>query len=140
MTTTFNFPETDIIGCRFPTVTGRNGEIEVDKTSKEYFYKLLPGMNKPRCGDFVVVSCQNGFQVCVVTTLNATSRFDDMAYAVGTVNVRAYMEELERQKRKKALHAALLQKKKELEEAVTWDMLAERSPEFKSLLDAYRNL
>ena len=140
MTTTFNFPETDVIGCRFPVETGRNGKIVVDNTSKEYFYKLLPGMDKPRQGDFVVVSCRNGFQVCVVTTLNALSHFDDMAYVVGTVNVRAYLEELERQERKKALHAELLKKKKELEEAVTWDLLAERSPEFKSLLDAYRNL
>ena len=140
MTTNFKFPETDIIGCRFPTVTGCNGKIVIDNTSKEYSYKLLPGMDTHPLGAFVVVSCVNGFQVCVVTTLNATSSFDDLAYVVGTVNVDAYLEELERQKQKKALHAQLLKKKKELEEAVTWDMLAERSPEFKSLLDAYRNL
>ena len=46
------FPETDVIGCRFPISSGkRNEEVQVDKTSKEYFYKLLPGQPKPHIGD-----------------------------------------------------------------------------------------
>ncbi len=134
------FPETDVIGCRFPEVTGRNGEVEVNMRTKEYYYKLLPGMPKPKAGDFVVVSCQNGFQVCVVTTLDAMFEHSDVAYVVGVVDVQAYKAELERQATKKRLHSELMRKKKELEETIALDLFAERSPEFKALLEAYNNL
>lgn len=134
------FPETDVIGCRFPECTGRNGEVEVNMRSKEYYYKLLPGMDKPKLGDFVVTSCQNGFQVCVVTTLNAVAEFPDIAYVVGFVDVELYKATLERQEQKKRLHAELMRKKKELESTIALEMYAERSPEFKALLDAYNNL
>lgn len=138
--TNIKFPETDIIGCRFPEVVGRNGDIAVNNRSKEYFYKLIPGQPKPNVGDFVVVSCQNGFQVCVVTTVNALAEFKDMAYVVGTVDVRPYTDELERQAAKERLHAQLMKKKKELEETIALDLYAERSPEFKELLEAYNKL
>ena len=52
--TNFKFPETDVIGCRFPTVAGCNSEVKIDPRSKEYYYKLLPGQPKPALGDFVV--------------------------------------------------------------------------------------
>ena len=133
-------PETDVIGCRFPECTGRNGEVEVNMRSKEYFYKLLPGMDKPNLNDFVVVSCVNGFQVCVVTTINALSELPEMAYCVGIVDVMPYQAQLGRQAEKKRLHAALMRKKKELESTIALEMYAERSPEFKALLDAYNKL
>lgn len=133
-------PETDVIGCRFPEITGRNGKVEVNERTHEYFYRLLPNMPKPKKGDFVVVSCQNGFQVCVVTTLDSLYDQSDMAYVVGTVDVEAYTKELERQEQKKRLYKDLMKKKKELEESLAWDIFAERSPEFKALLEAYNNL
>lgn len=138
--TNIKFPETDTIGCRFPECTGRNGDVEVNPRSKEYFYKLLPGMQKPTVGDFVVVSCQNGFQVCVVTTVNALTDFEDFAYVVGFVDVHPYRAELERQEQKKRLHTELMKKKKELEGTIALEVFAERSPEFKALLDAYNSL
>lgn len=134
------FPETDVIGCRFPEVTGRNGEVEVNHRTKEYYYKLLPNMEKPKLGDFVVVSCQNGFQVCVVTSLDAIAEFKDIAYVVGTVDVSAYRVEIARQEQKARLHAELMRKKKELESTIALEMYAERSPEFKALLEAYNSL
>lgn len=133
-------PETDVIGCRFPEYTGRNGEVEVNNRTKEYFYRLLPGMTKPKKGDFVVTACSNGFQVCVVTTLDAMFDMSDMAYVVGVVDVEAYRTTLERQKQKEQLHKELMRKKKELESTIALEMYAERSPEFKALLDAYNSL
>lgn len=138
--TNIKFPETDVIGCRFPEVTGRNGEVEVNNRTKEYYYKLLPGMPKPKVGDFVVVSCANGFQVCVVTTLNAITSFEDLAYVVGFVDVEPYKYELGRQAEKKRLHTELMRMKKEMEATLALDIFAERSPEFKALLDAYKAL
>ena len=134
------FPETDVIGCRFPEVTGRNGEVVVNHRTKEYYYKLLPGMPKPKLGDFVVTSCINGFQVCVVTSLDSMYNQSDMAYVVGAVDVAAYRTALERAEQKKRLHEELMRKKKELESTIALEMYAERSPEFKALLEAYNSL
>ena len=135
------FPETDVIGCRFPISSGkRNEEVRVDKSSKEYFYKLLPGQPKPSIGDLVVVACVNGFKVCVVTTLDAMAAFENMAYVVGVVDITAYRDTLRRQELREHLYAQLMQKKKDLEELITLDLLAEKSPEFKELLEKYRSL
>ena len=138
---TLEFPKTDLIGCKFPQVTGRNGQVEVLPTSKEYTYRLLPGQPAPKLGDFVVTSCANGFQVCVVTTLNVpTTTYKDVAYVVGVVDVEVYQETLRKAEMKKELHRQLLAKKKELEDLVTFELLAEKSPEFKALLEAYQKL
>ena len=135
------FPETDIIGGRFPISAGkRNAEVRVDNKSKEYFFKLLPGQPKPNIGDMVVVACVKGFNVCVVTTLNATTFFENMAYVVGVVDISAYQDTLRRQELREHLYAQLVQKKKDLEELITMDLLAEKSPEFKELLEKYRSL
>lgn len=138
---TFEFPKTDLVGCKFPTCTGRNGQVEVLASSKEYIYRLLPDQPTPKIGDFVVTSCVNGFQVCVVTSLNVpTSTYKDVAYVVGVVDVAAYQENLRKAEMKKELHKQLMTKKKELEDLVTFELLAEKSPEFKALLEAYQNL
>lgn len=138
---TLEFPKTDLIGCKFPQCTGRNGQVEVSATGKEYIYRLLPGQPQPKIGDFVVTSCVNGFQVCVVTTLNVpTTTYKDVAYVVGVVDVSAYQENLRKAEMKKELHKQLLAKKKELEDMVTFELLAEKSPEFKALLEAYQSL
>lgn len=140
--TNITFPETDVIGCKFLTTEGcRNQPLKVAKGSKEYFYKLLPGMPKPRVGDLAVVACINGIQTVSVTTINAMTNFDgEMAYVVGLIDPTAYNEHLVNQQKKRILAMELEKKKKELEESVTLDLLAERSPEFKALLEAYRAL
>ena len=134
------FPETDVIGCRFPEITGRNGEVEVNPRSKEYYYRLLPGMNKPALGDFAVVSCQNGFQACIVTSLDAIPSVKDLSYVVGFVESQPYTATLLRQAEKERIYTELMRKKKELEETIALDVFAERCPEFKELLEAYKSL
>lgn len=135
------FPKTDLIGCRFPEETGRNGEIKVCPTSKEYTYRLLSDQPTPKIGDLVVTSCVNGFQVCVVTTLNVTTaKYKDVAYVVGVVDAEAYTTQLRKAELKVQLHQQLMEKKKELDEQVLFDLLAEKSPEFAALLKAYRSL
>lgn len=137
---TIEFEKTDIIGGKYLENTGRNGKLEANPFGKEYFYKLLPGMDTPNRGDLMVVSSQNGFGVIMVTTINATSHFKDMAYCVGSVSPCAYTSTLDSEKRKEELRKMLEQKKKELEELVTWEILAEKSPEFKKLLDEYKSV
>ena len=138
---TFEFPKTSLIGCRFPECTGRNGEVKTNPLSKEYTYKLLPDQPQPKLGDLVVTSCVNGFQVCVVTSLNVpTTKFKDVAYVVGTVDVEAYQKMLQKAAFKEQLHSQLMDMKKELDEQVLFELLAAKSPEFKAVLEAYNNL
>lgn len=134
------FPKTDIIGCRFPTNVGqRNQRLQVDNTTKEYFYRVLPG-TEPKVGDLAIVACINGFQVAVVTSLNALYERDDLAYALGFVDPEKYNTYQENQAKKKLLKSKMDRMRKELEDLVTLDLLAEKSPEFKELLEAYRKL
>lgn len=135
------FPETDLIGCKFPDVTGRNGDVKVDPLGKEYIYKLLPGAPRPHKGDLAVVSCKNGFQVCVVTQLDVpTTTFKDIAYVVGVISAEKYQAQLQKEALKERMYKDILAKKKEIENQISWDVLAERSPEFKAMVEAYRAL
>lgn len=138
---TLDFPKTNLIGCRFPECTGRNGTVKTNPRSKEYIFKLMPGQEQPKLGDMVVTSCVNGFQVCVVTTLNVpTTKFKDVAYVVGVVDVEAYQQMRQKAELKEQLHQQLLDMKKELDELVLFELLAEKSAEFKALFEAYNNL
>ena len=138
------FPETDYIGCRFPDNTGRNGELVIDYKSKEYVYRLLPGMVRPHIGDMCVVSCTTGFQVAIVTSLDQTIPTNwnekSMANVVGFVDFEAYCTMIDTLKKKEALKDQLLRKKKELDEQLAWDIYAEKSPEFAELLKQYNSL
>ena len=143
----FMFPETDLIGCKYlPKVEGsvRNKLPEIPTFAKEYTYRLLPGATKPKVGDFAVVANSTGLGVCVVTTLNKTTPDsfdpDTMSYVIGTVSPDAFKEFMEKKEQKKALWAALQKKKKELEDTIALEVFAERSPEFKELLEAYKSI
>lgn len=140
--TNINFPETDVVGCKFISASGvRNQKLVVSRNSKEYYYKLLPGMEKPKIGDIAVVACINGIQAVSVTSVDCMCNFDgEMAYVVGLCDPTAYTEFLLNQQKKEILAKQLEAMKKELEESVTLDLLAEKSPEFKALLEAYRAL
>ena len=138
------FPETNFVGCRFPQVTGRNGELVVDGRSKEYIYRLLPGTTRPNIGDMCVVSCSKGFQVAIVTSLDKSIPSDwdvnDMSNIVGFVDYQFYAHTLENKKKREALRQELMRKKKEMDEQFALELYAEKSPEFKELLDQYNSL
>ena len=138
------FPETEFVGCRFPEVTGRNGEVNLNSRSKEYIYQILPGMEHLSVGTMVVVACSNGFQVAIVTSVDksipADWKKEDVAYVVGTVDYNAYTELLDKQKMKAELKRELMRKKKELDEQFALELYADKSPEFKELLDQYNSL
>lgn len=137
------FPKTEYIGCVFPkSVYERNAKIETASTAKVYTYKLLPGMETPKVGDLAVVACSNGIQVAVVKTLNAIpyNNGKDAALVIGFVDPGAYHSELQKAEDRKQLHHALMAMKKKLDEDMALEIYADRSPEFKKLLEAYNAL
>ena len=146
------FPDTDIVSCVFSLKNGNNtctqgftnyGIIphEDQRKLKEYHYRVpeyLKGQLAP--GDFVVVYCQTGYQVCQVLKVNefAPVETSKLAPVVAKVDLLAYFYELDRQEELKKMKTALLKERKRLEEQVTWDLIASKNPEFAAMLEAFR--
>lgn len=146
------FPETDVVSCVFSLKNGTNSYNQSfddfgvvpepsQKRLKEYHYRVpayLQGQLTP--GDFVVVYCQTGYQVCQVYKVNefASVESSKLAPVVARVDLSAYFNDLAHQEELKKMKAALVKERKRLEEQVTWDLIASKSPEFAKMLEAFR--
>lgn len=146
------FPKTDLVKCVF-SFRGSNSvhvtdvgfdehDHIVDTTRlKRYTYRVpahLNGVLRP--GDAVLVHCQTGYQICEVVEINALSDFDTKTFApvVCTVDLTSYIDEIEKAKQLKAMKAAIDREKKRLESMVTYELIAEKNPEFKTMLEQFK--
>ena len=147
------FPETNIVTCVFSLKNGAchyNGSafneydyLEDTTKLKEYYYRVpdyLQGKLAP--GTFVVVYCQTGYQVCQVNRTNVTcaAETEKLAPVVATVDLGQYFANVEMQKQLKYMEQELRKERKRLEEQVTWDLIAEKNPEFAQRLKAFRDM
>lgn len=147
--TNIKFPKTPFVNCVFNWRQSNSGQCTVwDKYDrcdpsrlKRYLYRLPEGL-QVQVGDTVLVHCQTGYQLVEVVEVNALCNFDtnSVAPVVCPVNMEPYFEYVAQQQQLKVLRAELERKKKELEAQVTYDLLAEKSPEFNELLSAFRKL
>lgn len=147
------FPDADIVSCVFSLKNSTNTcnqsfnnydiiPYEDQRKLKEYHYRVPEYMKgQLKVGDYVVVYCQTGYQVCQVYKVNefAPAETSKLAPVVAKVDLMAYFEELERQEELKRMKAALVKERKRLEEQVTWDLIASKSPEFAAMLKAFRD-
>lgn len=148
------FPETDVVACVFslrsnnsaaaPTQFDERGVLHdmAKRKAKEYHYRVpeyLKGQLVP--GDFVVVYCQTGYQLCQVTKINEFTAVDSnkLASVAAKVNLSDHFIYLNKQEELKRMEAMLRSERKRLEEQITWDLLASKSSEFASLLKAFRD-
>lgn len=146
------FPETDVVSCVFSLKNSTN-DVRADFDAfgiipegshsklKQYHYRVpafLQGKLTP--GDFVVVYCQTGYQVCQVYKVNefAPVETPKLAPVVAKVDLFEYFNDLAHQEELKKMKAALVKERKRLEEQVTWDLIASKSPEFAAMLEAFR--
>lgn len=147
------FPETDVVSCVFSLKNGINScsqnfdEFGVTPEGghsklKKYYYYCVPAFlqGKLAPGDFVVVYCQTGYQVCQVYKVNefAPVETSKLAPVVAKVDLFEYFSYLAHQEELKKMKAALVKERKRLEEQVTWDLIASKNPEFAAMLDAFR--
>lgn len=144
------FPDTPYVKCVFNwrqnnNVTDGSSFDEIGRKDpaklKRYLYKLPSYLEgQVGVGDVVLVYCQTGYQVCEVVSINEPCSLDEkiVAPVVARINMTDYFEELEHQRQLKALRMEIERKKKELESQVTYDLLAEKSPEFAALLKSFR--
>ena len=116
----------------------------VRKTAKTYTYRVPEGLvGKLRIGDMVVVHCATGYQVAEVEATKvwvAPSKVAELACVVGVVDSNEYFEYIEKQKHLAVLREQLEVEKKRIESMITYELLAERNPEFKALLDNFKVL
>lgn len=144
------FPETSLVECTFSWRTantvGSNWD-EYDHIDpaklKRYVYRLpeyLVGHVVP--GDTVVVHCQTGYQICQVVTINALSSFDQKSIApvVSKVDMGSYIDEVEKKKALAAMKKKIDAEKKRLESMVTYELIAEKNPEFKAMLEKFKSM
>lgn len=109
---------------------------------KRYIYRLPDDLvGKVVIGDTVLVHCKTGYQLAQIATINATSSFDldSIAPVVCMVNLASYIAEVERKRSLAMLKKQLDAEKKRLESMVTYDLIAEKNPEFAALLKQYKD-
>ena len=121
--------------------------IEGSNTSKDYDYALYD--NNLRVGDHVVVkSANHGFGLAKITEIVSddcvTQAMLDYCNAgrevVSGFDMSAYEERLEKRKIAKQLKADMNKKMKEMQELAMFEMMAEKNPELKEMLDKYKEL
>lgn len=149
--TNIRFPKTDLVECVFCYRQSNNQKYsatydEFDRMDpiglKRYMYrvpKCLDGQLK--VGDAVLVHCQTGYQLCMVATINAFSNYDPKTIApvVCKCDLTSYIDEIETAKRLKVMKAKIDAEKKRLEAMVTYELIAEKNPEFKAMLEEFKD-
>lgn len=75
-----------------------------------------------------------------MVNINVLSDFDVKSFApvVCKVDLGTFIEEVEKAKQLKAMKAAIDREKKRLESMVTYELIAEKSPEFKAMLEQFK--
>lgn len=152
--TNIKFPKTDLVKCVFSFRSSNTANVlseswdEYDhhkdpKRLKTYTYRVPEHLcEQLQVGDTVLVHCQTGYQICEVVEVNALSDFDTKTFApvVCKVDLSTYIQEVEKTKKLKAMKAAIDREKKRLESMVTYELIAEKNPEFKAMLEAFKEM
>lgn len=148
--TNIQFPSTNLVECVFSwrqssdyVATKWDEYDHCEPTGmRRYVYRLPDDLvGKVVIGDTVLVHCKTGYQLAQIVTINAMSSFDldSIVPVVCTVNLASYIAEVERKKSLARLKQQLDAEKKRLESMVTYDLIAEKSPEFAALLKQYKD-
>ena len=121
--------------------------IEGTNANKEYCYALYD--DSIVAGDYVVVkSAHHGMgiaQVCDIInkeliTQSILDYCNEGREVIAKFDMCAYEERVVNRKKAKQLKAEMNKKMKEMQELAMFEMMAEKNPELKEMLDAYKEL
>lgn len=129
------FPTTDIVGVKLRTPYN-----QASMANKVLQYRILTGMENPHMGDTVVVDTAIGMQLGNVVHVDLPDTGKVVGFVVDIVDLKHYDHYQEQAQIRETLREALLKKKQELEDLWTYEMLAEKSPEFNELLKQFKAL
>lgn len=147
------FPDTNLVECVFSFRQNNNQPTsnwdELDHLNgcaarklKRYVYQLPDHLvGKVLIGDAVLVHCQTGYQVAEVMSINAISNFDDKSFApiVCKLDMQSYFDGIYKKKELEAMKRAIDAKRKSLESMITYELIAEKNPEFAAMLKAFKD-
>lgn len=145
------FPTTNLVNCVFAFRQNNSTAGAYDQydrltkaafnKAKRYMYRVPEYLkDNLQVGDAVVVHCQTGFQLACVVELNAISGYPEESFApvVCKADLHSYFDEIDTREALQAMRNKIESEKKRLESMVTYDLIAEKNPDFKALLDAYK--
>ena len=118
-----------------------NGEYPKFVKYKEYVFAAYEDLKE---GDVVVVDTANGFQLVTVTgiaeTLPRSVSMGDLKEVVCRVDFSKYQERKDKVAKLKELKEEMDKKVKVLQNNAIYEMLAEKDPSLKAMLDEYKEL
>lgn len=121
--------------------------IEGSNTNNEYHYALYDESILP--GDHVVVkTAHHGMGIAKIINIIAdeyvTQKMRDYCNCgrevISKFDMNAYNERIEKRKMAKSLKIEMDKKVKEMQELTMFEMMAEKNPELKMMLDTYKEL
>lgn len=151
------FPETNLIKCVFSlrqSNVAKSPQVfnydkydhtpeNITRNLKKYTYRVSKDLkDKLKKGDMVVVHCSTGYQIAEVTDFDVLSSFSEESFApvVCKVDLTSYLEEVDKKEARDLLKSKIEAEKKRLESMITYDLIAEKNPGFKAMLDAYKEM
>ena len=123
-----NFPN-NIAQCKFRGPLDKKYDFKVPKNLRE----------RIKVGDIVVVGTANGLSVAQVVGTLVSSR-TATRYVVDIVDVAAYTEAVENEKRSETLRKMLEEKRAQFEKKKVFESLAATDPEAAQMLEALKEL
>lgn len=121
--------------------------IEGSNTTTEYNYALYD--SNINVGDYVVVkSANHGMGIATITNIIADENVTDAMRnycnggreVVAKFDMSTYNERIEKRKMAKQLKADMSRKMKEMQELAMFELMAEKNPELKEMLETYKEL
>lgn len=147
------FPKTNVVGCVFcyrqSLDVGCKTYDEYDRRLgdvnglKVYYYRVPDYLRDCLAvGDPVLVHCQTGYQMCEVVQIDVITSMnvDSLAPVICKIDLTSYREEVERKKALAMMRKQIEAEKKRLEAMVTYDLIAEKNPEFKEMLESFKTM
>lgn len=107
------------------------------RQAKKYdYYTTLEGL---KIGDRVICPTCYGFSIGVVCSTTQSATVMPTKVVTQMVDETSGEELAKNIERKNELRKQMMKRKKELEEETIWQLLAERDPQMKQLLDEYNS-
>ena len=120
-----------------------------DSNNTDYIFQVCPGLNAGP-GDYVVVQCTNGLQVCQVFSTDVDyirsvnnkhqSPITISASVIAVIDFTAWQTYKDRQEKQEALMRKMLLRKKELEGIYGLELLAATDPAMAEMLKDFKAL
>ena len=114
--------------------------VKFKENPKQYMFKCYDAV---RIGDLVVVDTRLGFNVATVTEIEPEHRnypIGDLREVVQVVDMAPFNERKAKAEKLKELKKKMDQKVKELQDLAVYEMLAEKDPDLREMLNEFKTL